>query len=231
MQCSSEDSKAAEAGVFSGVPSPLTVKSMYLQDYKLTCWIGGMGFPLLVTKSRKQNFTNVHTHEDDRNPRRDRRVRVRVWLLLCLCSHITDESGGGEQKDQAATPFKRSSLSSCSSPLSWERQTGDQSTAPDEQLTPQLQKENKEGLQRSVTDLEASSFCCSRILCWASQLAFSSSKTRLFSSSSLYWASRFLFICSWRRSSWRAQTATQKRRTGQKDGRMASTAPIKTTSQ
>lgn len=54
----------------------------------------------------------------------------------------------------------------------------------------------------SVTDLEASSFCCSRILCWASQLDFSSSNTRLFSSSSLYCASKFLFICSWRRSSW-----------------------------
>lgn len=52
-----------------------------------------------------------------------------------------------------------------------------------------------------ATDLEASSFCCSRILCWASQLAFSSSNTRLFSSSSLYCASRFRFICSWRRSS------------------------------
>lgn len=47
--------------------------------------------------------------------------------------------------------------------------------------------------------LEASSFCCSRILCWVSQVAFSSSCCRRFSSSSLCWASKFFFICSWRR--------------------------------
>lgn len=61
----------------------------------------------------------------------------------------------------------------------------------------------------SVTYLEASNFCCSRILWWASQLAFSSSNTRLFSSSSLYCASKFLFICSWRRSSCRLKRQTQ----------------------
>lgn len=56
--------------------------------------------------------------------------------------------------------------------------------------------------------LDASCFCCSR-RCWVSQLALSSSNTRLFSSSSLCWASRFFFICSWRRWSCRETHGTK----------------------
>lgn len=92
--------------------------------------------------------------------------------------------------------FKRFFLSSCSFPLSCVRNKG-RSLYVQALTTNQWLK----NVQGHDTNLEASSFCCSRILCWASQVAFSSSNTRLFSSSSLYCASKFLFICSWRRSS------------------------------
>lgn len=56
-------------------------------------------------------------------------------------------------------------------------------------------------------------FCCSKIRCWASQFAFSSSNWRRFSSSSLCCASKFFFICSWRRCSCRRlQTASRCRK-------------------
>lgn len=58
--------------------------------------------------------------------------------------------------------------------------------------------------------LRVSSFCCSRILCWVSQVAISSSSWRRFSSRSLCWANMLLFIWSCRFWSWNP-TNTQKR--------------------
>lgn len=53
------------------------------------------------------------------------------------------------------------------------------------------------------TPIYLEEFCCSKIRCWASQFAFSSSNWRRFSSNSLCCASKFFFICSWRRCSYR----------------------------
>lgn len=60
------------------------------------------------------------------------------------------------------------------------------------------------------TPIYLEEFCCSKIRCWASQFAFSSSNWRRFSSNSLCCASKFFFICSWRRCSCRRLWTVRK---------------------